>query len=280
MAKLPEKLSFFRHPIFIARKFFWKILGAHNTAHTIRKIGPFPPQKPVDNSVMRLWERLNILESHVNWRLHGLPPRLVNVKLEQAGLFAGSGEVEEALEIFKQHCPPSPSFPDFLIEKVSKARSIFMFPGDNNQEWKMILPLLHPDAKVTLIDDTSDLFRYKEDTEIVESEKMQILRSSAIDASARLIEIEFDFIWFSTTLQRLTPVQAMILLKRSQKSLKPGGVCAGIITDPAKKTSWPDPRWLHPFSQQQLESLIQYSGSNTVKFQSLGDFELFYIQKE
>ena len=237
MAKLPEKLSFFRHPIFIARKVFWKILGAHNTAHTIRKIGPFPPQKPVDNGVMRLWERLNILESHVNWRLHGLPPRLVNVKLEQAGLFAGSGEVEEALEIFKQHCPPSPSFPDFLIEKVSKARSIFMFPGDNNQEWKMILPLLHPDAKVTLIDDTSDLFRYKEDTEIVESEKMQILRSSAIDASARLIEIEFDFIWFSTTLQRLTPVQAMILLKRSQKSLKPGGVCAGIITDPTKKTS-------------------------------------------
>ena len=280
MAKLPEKLSFFRHPIFIARKVFWKILGAHNTAHTIRKIGAFPPQKPVDNGVMRLWERLNILESHVNWRLHGLPPRLVNVKLEQAGLFAGSGEVEEALEIFKQHCPPSPSFPDFLIEKVSKARSIFMFPGDNNQEWKMILPLLHPEAKVTLIDDTSDLFRYKEDTEIVESEKMQILRSSAIDASARLIEIEFDFIWFSTTLQRLTPVQAMILLKRSQKSLKPGGVCAGIITDPTKKKSWPDPRWEHPFKIKQIESLIQYSELNSVKFQSWGDFELFHFQQE
>ena len=207
-------------------------------------------------------------------------PPYSEVKLEQAGLLAGSGEVEEALEIFKQHCPPSPSFPDFLIEKVSKARSIFMFPGDNNQEWKMILPLLHPDAKVTLIDDTSDLFRYKEDTEIVESEKKQILRSSAIDASARLIEIEFDFIWFSTTLQRLTPVQAMILLKRSQKSLKSGGVCAGIITDPTKKTSWPDPRWLHPYSHKQLETLIQYSGLNSVKFQSWGDFELFHFLHE
>ena len=280
MAKLPEKLSFFRRPIFIARKVFWKILGAHNTAHTIRKIGPFPPQKPVDNGVMRLWERLNILESHINWRLHGLPPRLVNVKLEQAGLFAGSGEVEEALEIFKQHCPPSQTFPDFLNEKISKARSIFMFPGDNNREWEMILPLLHPDAKVTLIDDTSDLFRYKEDTEIVESKKMQILRSSAIDASARFIEMEFDFIWFSTTLQRLTPVQAMILLKRSQKSLLPEGVCAGIITDPTKKTSWPDPRWLHPFSHKQLETLIQYSELNSVKFQSWGDFELFHFQQE
>ena len=280
MAKLPAKLSFIRPLIFFLRKVFWKILGAADTVATMRQIGPFPPPTPVDNRMMRLWERLNILESHVNWRLHGLPTRIVNVKLEQAGLLAGSGEVEEALEIFKQHCPPSPSFPDFLIEKVSKARSIFIFPGDNNQEWKMILPLLHPDAKVTLIDDTSDLFRYKEDTEIVESEKMQILRSSAIDASARLIEIEFDFIWFSTTLQRLTPVQAMILLKRSQKSLKPGGVCAGIITDPTKKTSWPDPRWEHPFNLKQIESLIQYSELNSVKFQSWGDFELFHFLHE
>ena len=278
MAKLPEKLSFFRRPIFIARKVFWKILGAHNTAHTIRKIGPYPPQKPVDNGVMRLWERLNILESHINWRLHGLPPRLVNVKLEQAGLLAGSGDVEAALEIFKQHIPSSPSFPDFLIEKISKSRSIFMFPGDNNQEWKLILPLMHSDVKITLIDDTSDLFRYKEDTEFVESEKMKIIRSSAIDASARFVESEFDFIWLSTTVQRLTPIQSMILLKRSQKSLLKGGVCAGIITDPAKKTSWPDPRWLHPFSQKQLESLIQYSGHNTLKFQSWGEFELFHIQ--
>ena len=280
MAKLPAKLSFIRPLIFFLRKVFWKILGASDTVATMRQIGPFPPPTPVDNRMMRLWERLNILESHVNWRLHGLPPRIMNVKLEQAGLIAGSGEVEEALEIFKQHCPPSPTFPDFLIEKVSKARSIFIFPGDNNQEWKMILPLLHPDAKVTLIDDTSDLFRYKEDTEIVESEKVQILRSSAIDASARFIEIEFDFIWFSTTLQRLTPVQAMILLKRSQKSLKSGGVCAGIITDPTKKTSWPDPRWEHPFNLKQIESLIQYSELNSVKFQSWGDFELFHFLHE
>ena len=280
MAKLPEKLSFIRQPIFFVRKVIWKILGAYNTSNVIRQIGPFPPPKPVDNGVMRLWGRLNILESHVNWRLHGLPPRLVNVKLEQAGLFAGSGEVETALETFKLHAPVPPPLPDFLIKKISEARSIFMFPGDNNREWEMILPLLHPDAKVTLIDDTSDLFRYKDDTEIEENEKMQILRSSAIDASARFIEIEFDFIWLSTTLQRLTPIQSMILLKRSQNSLLPEGVCAGIITDPAKKTSWPDPRWLHPFSQKQLESLIQYSGSNTLKFQSWGDFELFHIQHE
>ena len=280
MAKLPEQLSFFRRPIHIARKVFWKILGAHNTAVTIRGIGPFPPPKPVDNGLMRLWDRLNILESHVNWRLHGLPPRLVNVKLEQAGLFAGSGEVEGALETFKQHCPPPPSFPDFLIEKVSRSRSIFMFPGDNNHEWNAVQPLLHSDAKVTLIDDTSDLFRYQEDNELSESEQVNVLRSSAIDASARFIQQEFDLIWISSTLQRLTPIQAMIILKRSQKSLLSGGVCAGIITDQTKQTSWPDPRWLQPFSHKQLEKLIQYSELNSVKFESWGDFELFHYQQE
>ena len=286
MAKLPEKLSFARPLIFFARKVFWKILGASDTVATIRQIGPFPPPTPVDNRMMRLWERLNIMESHVNWRLHGLPPRLVNVKLEQAGLFAGSGEVEAALETFKLHSPVPPPLPDFLIKKVSEARSIFMFPGDNNQEWKMIQPLLHPEAKVTLIDDTSDLFRYKEDTVLVESEpegtvpQIRILRSSAIDASARFIEVEFDIIWFSTTLQRLTPVQAMILLKRTQKALLSGGICAGMITSPDNKTSWPDPRWLHPYSRKQLETLIQYSGLNSVKFQSWGDFELFHSQQE
>ena len=280
MAKLPEKLSFIRRPIFIARKVFWKILGAHNTAHTIRKIGPFPPPKPVDNGVMRLWGRLNILESHVNWRLHGLPPRLVNVKLEQAGLFAGSGEVEKALETFKLHAPVPPPLPDFLIKKISEARSIFMFPGDNNQEWLAIQPHVNAKAHVTLIDDTSDLFRCEEDIVLVEGEKVQILRTSAIDSSGRFIEAEFDFIWFSSTLQRLTPIQAMIFLKRSKSALLSGGSSAGMISSLNKEASWPDPRWGHPFNLKQIESLIQYSGLDSVKFQSWGDFELFHFQQE
>lgn len=280
MAKLPEKLSFIRQPIFFVRKVIWKILGAYNTSNVIRQIGPFPPPKPVDNGVMRLWGRLNILESHVNWRLHGLPPRLVNVKLEQAGLFAGSGEVETALETFKLHAPVPPPLPDFLIKKISEARSIFMFPGDNNQEWLAIQPHVNAEAHVTLIDDTSDLFRYKEDNELAESEQVNVLRSSAIDASARLIEPEFDLIWISSTLQRLTPIQAMIILKRSQSALLPGGSCAGMISSLNKEASWPDPRWGHPFNLKQIESLIQYSGLDSVKFQSWGDFELFHIQHE
>ena len=110
-----------------------------------------------------IWERLNILESHVNWRLHGLPPRLVNVKLEQASLLAGSGEIEAALDTFKQNCPLPPPLPEFLIKKVSESRSIFMFPGDRNHEWNAVRSHLDSDAKVTIIDDTSDLLRFNDD---------------------------------------------------------------------------------------------------------------------
>ena len=143
-----------------------------------------------------------------------------------------------------------------------------------------ILSHLHSDANVTLIDDTSDLFRYKEDNELVESERVNVLRSSAIDASGRLIKQEFDLIWISSILERLTPIQAMIILKRSQSALLPGGSFAGMITTLNKEVVWPDPRWVQKFNRKQIESLFQYSGLNSVKFESLGDYELFHFQQK
>jgi len=118
MAKLPKPLSFVRPLIFLIRRIFWKILGASDTTGIIEEINFFPRSKPVDHRMNAIWERLNILESHVNWRLHGLPPRLLNVKLEQASLLAGSGEIEAALETFKQHCPIQPPLPELFIKIV------------------------------------------------------------------------------------------------------------------------------------------------------------------
>ena len=280
MAKIPKQLSFVRPLIYFIRKILWKILGASDAAGIIEEITYSTGSKPVDHRMNALWERLSILESHVNWRLHGLPPRLVNVKLEQAGLLAGSGEIEATLETFKQHCPLPPPFPEFLIKIVYESRSIFMFPGDNNHEWNAILSHLHSDANVTLIDDTSDLFRYKEDNELVENEQVTVLRSSAIDASARLIKQEFDFIWISSIIERLTPIQAMIILMRSRSALSPGGSFAGMISSLNKEVIWPDPRWIQKFNLKQIESLFQYSGLNSVKFESLGDYELFHFQQK
>ena len=150
--------------------------------------------------------------------------------MEQASLLAGSGEIEAALETFKKHCPVHPHLPELFIKIISEARSIFMFPGDNNNEWNAILPHLHSETNVTIIDDTSDLLRYNDDNELVENEHVTILRSSAVDASARLIKQEFDLIWISSILERVTPIQAMILLRRSQTALMRGGTLAGMMS--------------------------------------------------
>ena len=81
MAKLPRHLGFTRPLIFFIRKILWKILGAGDTGAIIEEINHFPRSQSIDHRMVALWERLNILESHVNWRLHGLPSRLENVKL-------------------------------------------------------------------------------------------------------------------------------------------------------------------------------------------------------
>ncbi len=280
MAKLPRKLSFARPLIFFIRKIIWKILGASDTGAIIEEINHFPRSQSVDHRMVALWERLNILESHVNWRLHGLPPRLENVKLEQAKLLAGSGEIESALDTFKQHCPIPPRFPESYTKIFSQARSIFMFPGDNNHEWKEARSHLNSDSKVTIIDDTSDLLRYNDDSELVENNKVTVLRSSAIDASARLIKQEFDLIWISSILERVTPIQAMILLRRSQTALMRGGTLAGMMSLHKKETIWPDPRLMNQFNIKQIDLLFQYSGIKFVKFESWGDYKLFHVKKE
>ena len=154
-----------------------------------------------------------------------------------------------------------------------------MFPGDRNQELNAVRSHLQPDAKITIIDDTSDLLRYNDDYELIENEQVTVLRSSAIDASARLIKQEFDLIWISSILERLTPIQAMIILKRSQSALSPGGSFAGMISSLNKEVIWPDPRWLNQFNLKQIESLFQYSGIESVKFESWGDNKLFHVQK-
>ena len=47
-----------------------------------------------------------------------------------------------------------------------------MFPGDNNHEWNAIRSHLQPNAKVTIIDDSSDLLRYDDDNELFENDQV------------------------------------------------------------------------------------------------------------
>ena len=255
------------------------ILGVKNPSGLVDQLSMLTPQSLVDDRLLRLWDRLSILESNVNWRLYGLPARLVNIKLEQAGILAGSGDVESALEIFKKH-QPRIRIPDFLVEKASQAQSIFMIPGDNNNEWNSIKSNLRLDAKVTLVDDSSDLFRYKEDSELCENKQVKILRVSAIDSSARFIKPEFEIIWLSSILNRLTPLQTIIVLKRSHSAIIPGGICAGLVQTNTHDNSWPDPRWMNTFHRESMENFFKILKFSNFKIEQADNFVSFRFSKK
>ena len=71
----------------------------------------------------------------------------------------------------------------------------------------------------------------------------------------------------------------MILLRRSRLALSKGGAFAGMISSQKKEAIWPDPRFINQFNLKQIELLFQYSGIESVKFESWGDYKLFHAKK-
>ena len=111
MSVLPNRVPFLRLIIHKIRRLLWKILSE------------ISPQNLVDEQIMSYRDRLALLESHVNWRLYGIPAQNHNIKLEQANLFSGSGEVEWALkELRKNVSKFSPPF----LENISDAKSVYL----------------------------------------------------------------------------------------------------------------------------------------------------------
>ena len=53
----------------------------------------------------------------------------------------------------------------------------------------------------------------------------------------------------------------------------------GMILSQKNKDSWPDPRFKNQFNLKQIELLFQYSGIESVKFESGGDYKLFHAKK-
>ena len=91
MSVLPNRDSFLRLIIHKIRRLLWKFLSE------------ISPQNLVNEQIISYRDRLALLESQVNWRLYGIPAQNHNIKLEQAQLFSGSGEVEWALEKFRKN---------------------------------------------------------------------------------------------------------------------------------------------------------------------------------
>ena len=253
MSVLPNRVPFLRLIINKVRRLLWKILSE------------ISPQNLVDEQIMSYRDRLALLESHVNWRLYGIPAQMHNIKLEQAQLFSGSGEVEWALEKFRKNLK---IFSPPVIENICDVESVFMFPGDENLELTYFKTIFSKSPRITVIEDKSDLFRSGEHQNIKEQKNLQVLIVNAAEAAARLATSEFDFVWLSSVVERLTPLQSQILLKHAFSALIPNGICAGYFEEYSLTNAgmyWVDVRRVRPLTSEFMHLLAKNAGFRIVK---------------
>ena len=253
MSVLPKRVPFLRLIIHKIRRLLWKILSE------------ISPQNLVDEQIMSFRDRLALLESHVNWRLYGIPAQIHNIKLEQAQLFSGSGEVEWALEKFRKNIK---NFSPPVIENISDVESVFIFPGDENMELAYFKKIFSKSPRITVIEDKSDLFRSGEHPVIIEQKNVQVLYVNLSDSAARLTTSEFDFVWLSSVVERLTPLQSQILLKRAFSALLPNGICAGYFEEYSLTNAgmyWADIRRVRPLTSEFMQLLAKNADFRIVK---------------
>ena len=253
MSVLPNRVPFLRLIIHKVRRLLWKILSE------------ISPQNLVDEQIMSYRDRLTLLESHINWRLYGIPTKIHNIKLEQAQLFSGSGEVEWALEKFRKNLK---IFSPPVLENIPDVESVFMFPGDENLELTYFKTIFSKSPRITVIEDKSDLFRSGEHQNIKEQKNLQVLIVNAAEAAARLATSEFDFVWLSSVVERLTPLQSQILLKRASSALIPNGICAGYFEEYSLTNAgmyWADVRRVRPLTSEFIHLLAKNAGFRIVK---------------
>ena len=265
MFVLSTRLSFLRPIIHKIRSLLWKILGVEKPENLVEQLSAFSPQSLVDEQMMVYRDRLALIESHVNWRLYGMPAKIHNIKLEQAALISASGDVEWALKTFRNNSkkPPQP-----ILDNISNVQSAFIFPGDKNVEWDYFQDIFNRTPNITIIEDTSDLYRTKDHPPIKEQSCVQVLRISAAESTARLIKQEFDFILLSSVLERITPLQAQILLKHAFHALRSEGVCAGVFEEYTNANAglyWMDVRRIRPITSEYINLLSKNAGFQNIK---------------
>ena len=268
MSVLPNRVSFLRLIINKIRRLLWKFLSE------------ISPQNLVDEQIMSYRDRLALLESQVNWRLYGIPAKIHNIKLEQAQLFSGSGEVEWALEKFRKNIK---IFSPPVIENISDVGSVFMFPGDENMELAYFKKKFSKSPRITVIEDKSDLFRSGQHPDIIEQSNLKVLSVNAAEAASRLTTSEFDFVWLSSVVERLTPLQSQILLKRVFNALLPNGICAGYFEEYSLINAgiyWADIRRVRPVTSEFMHLLAKNASFSIVKIfqdRTLSSRYIFYL---
>ena len=282
--------KFFRPIKMMLGKLILHILESPDLAHRLFVLekhieqNTLSAEELLSQRISILADRLGILESVVNWRLYGMPARVVNIKMEQAGLLSASGDVEWALSQFQSQ-EPLPNFA--LLHSCLPQGSIqkaLVFPGFKNQEFQFFKGLYNQ-ANFFVIDDPFDLYNIDPATKLEETDTTKVLTINSYHAASLFSNIQWDFLWISSLFERMTPIQILIFLKRAYLSFQEHPfVLTGYFTDyeeTVKEKYFLDPRRLRPLTKDVIKYYIQLSGFKDIQFyeenQSMGRY-FFQIQ--
>jgi hypothetical protein len=260
MSRLPLSLEFLRPIVHKIRKVIKTLLGIT----TIE----YDPNDALKKNILRVADRLTLIESQINWRLYGLPAPMTNIKLEQAQILAGSGEVEENLKLLSNHfCQKFE--PSYLNSSDIKTLSII---NDTSLDF---IQKHYSSKEASLILETSDLFLEKP------LNIKELIPLKAASLPAFLQTQSWDHIWLSSLMERITPLQTSLLIQNSYTHLNPQGRCEGIFYDAQNMVDfWNDPRRIRPMTTASFTALCEALSIPTPKFKPL-DYGLihFTLQK-
>lgn len=244
MAKLPKYLSFLRSIIYKIRRAI---------------LGPDWNRSADSGAAIAALDRLALLESQVNWRLLGLPARIENLKMERLPLLADGTLAEEALgRLRESECLPL----SLIREAFAKTNGLVCAVSSwSNAENDLVSKCK---VKVAIIDPT-DVMSCGESSLMGDI----ILKLQIIDAAARWTRPEFDCIWLSNGIERLTPLQQQVLFLQAREGLRSDGYVSGYFADHARSDPgayWANPNRLRPVTKMLIERISAIAGFDAPVF--------------
>jgi hypothetical protein len=228
------KVRWFRFILHHFRQISYQILGLRHL-----KAGSqgqrFSTELPVGEAFARVMDRICLLESHVNWRIHGLPPKLCNLRLEELAILNSKLDLQKALKTLsislerKQECSALELFLSrVFLDNCGKSRSVLIVVSLNLAKNLEVLSKKATEMGIQInwILDTDDLFIGEYEPLFAQNAKcIKTNLLSYVQAQNQKI---FSAVWLSDWLYRQSPLKALVTLQKIWEAQTDKGVIGSL----------------------------------------------------
>ncbi len=209
-------MNFLRRILHYFRKVCYRVLGMRPMLETFM---PF-----IDERLERMIDRICLLESQLNWRMHGLPSSFANVKLEQLGSLLGKEEIQDLLRKSQETQDATAQVQWFEKANFSEnsivAGSPILFAKQNEK-------ILANMSKASLVCDPEDILSVLWFKDLPKT--WRCVHTDILTFLLSLEDSSSDLIWLGDALTRLSPLKALLVLKHAYRVLKSNGKMSGLV---------------------------------------------------